>query len=107
TDVRISQVTDLVPVAMADADASEMTMSKCTIQQREVYTKVLKGELMIRKFIRWKTNKESDSDAFPAYVVHYTDLINAEFERSGGSRSIGVTPAKRMFGVSPNSNWDP
>ncbi|MEM9942345.1 MAG: hypothetical protein AAF939_12340 [Planctomycetota bacterium] len=74
TDVRISQVTDLVPVAMADADASEMTMSKCTIQQREVYTKVLKGELMVRKFIRWKTNKESDSDDFPAYVVHYTDF---------------------------------
>ena len=74
TDVRISQVTDLIPVAMADVDASEMTMSKCTVEEREVYTKVLKGETMVRKFVRWKTNKESESGDFPAYVVHYTDF---------------------------------
>jgi hypothetical protein len=74
TDVRISQVTDLVPVAMADIAASEMKMAKSSIQEREVYTKVLKGETMVRKFVRWKTNKESDGGEFPAYVVHYTDF---------------------------------
>ena len=74
TDVRISQVTDLVPVAMAEADATEMTMAKSVIQEREVYTKVLKGNLMVRKFVRWKTNKENESAEFPAYVVHYTDF---------------------------------
>lgn len=74
TDIRISQVTDLVPVAMADMDATEMQMASCTVQQREVYTKVLKGETMVRKFVRWKTNKESDGGEYPAYVVHYTDF---------------------------------
>ena len=74
SDVRISQVTDLVPVAMAEADATEMTMSKCVVEEREVYTKVLKGDLMVRKFVRWKTNKENESADYPAYVVHYTDF---------------------------------
>ena len=74
TDVRISQVTDLIPVAKADIDATEMKMAQCVIEEREVYTKVLKGETMVRKFVRWKTNKESESGDFPAYVVHYTDF---------------------------------
>ncbi|MFK7766766.1 MAG: hypothetical protein AB8B55_06055 [Mariniblastus sp.] len=74
TDVRISQVTDLIPVAMTDIDASEMKMAQCSVQEREVYTKVLKGETMVRKFVRWKTNKESESGDFPAFVVHYTDF---------------------------------
>jgi hypothetical protein len=76
-DVRMSQVTDLVPVAMTEVDAAEMTMSKCSIIEREVYTKVLKGELMVRKFVRWKTNKDGESTEFPAYVVHYTDFSPA------------------------------
>jgi hypothetical protein len=29
---------------------------------------------MVRKFVMWKTNKESASTDFPAYVVHYTDF---------------------------------
>jgi hypothetical protein len=29
---------------------------------------------MVRKFVMWKTNKETQSDDFPAYVVHYTDF---------------------------------
>ena len=74
TDVRISQVTDLVPVAMTDVAASELRMAKCTIQEREVYTKVLKGETMVRKFVRWKTNKDTDGSDFPAYVLHLTDF---------------------------------
>lgn len=74
TDIRISQVTDLVPVAMADVSASEMKMATSTVQEREVYVKTLKGELLVRKFVRWKTNKESDGGDYPAYVVHYTDF---------------------------------
>ena len=40
---------------------------------RTVYTKVMKGEKMVRKLLLWKTNKES-SNEFPAYVVYLTDF---------------------------------
>ena len=74
TDVRIAQVTDLVPVAMSDVNANEIKMAKSTIQEREVYVKTLKGELLVRKFVRWKTNKDISSGEYPAYVVHFTDF---------------------------------
>ena len=73
TDVRISQVTDLLPISLSDVDAREMKMAASTLLEREVYTKQLRGELLVRKFLLWKTNKEGESDEFPAYVLHYTD----------------------------------
>src|SRR5262245_519718 len=33
----------------------------------------MKWALMFRKLIMWQTNKESDGDDYPAYVIHYTD----------------------------------
>jgi hypothetical protein len=42
--------------------------------RRAVYTKVLKGETMVRKFVLWKTNKEFAGGDFPAYVLHFTDF---------------------------------
>ena len=74
TDVRIAQVTDLVPVPMSDVNASEMKMATCTVEEREVYVKTLKGELLVRKFVRWKTNKDTSGGEYPAYVVHFTDF---------------------------------
>lgn len=74
SDVRLSQVTDLVPVSMSEVNASEMKMASSQIQEREVYVKTLKGALMVRKFVRWKTNKESGGGEYPAYVVHFTDF---------------------------------
>ena len=74
TDVRLSQVTDLVPVMMTDVDAGEMKLPRSEILQREVYTKQLRGELLVRKFLLWKTNKQSDSDEYPGYVIQYTDF---------------------------------
>ena len=29
---------------------------------------------MVRKFLIWKTNKETMSEEFPAFVMHYTDF---------------------------------
>ena len=29
---------------------------------------------MIRKLVMWQTNKESDGEHYPAFVVHYTDF---------------------------------
>jgi len=72
--VRIAQVTDIVEVALADRDARQMTLPKSELLHREVYTKDLKGQTMVRKFLMWRTNKEAAGDEFPAYVVHYTDF---------------------------------
>jgi hypothetical protein len=72
-DTRISQIAEVVEVPLADADARQMTLAKSQLLKREVYTKLLKGATMVRKFLMWKTNKENDNEDFPAYVVHMTD----------------------------------
>ncbi len=74
SDVRIEQIAGMVDVPMADRDAKQMTLPKSQLIRREVYTKQLKGETMVRKFMLWKTNKETESEDFPAYVLHYTDF---------------------------------
>lgn len=73
-DCGVSQVANIVEVPMIDRDARQMTLPVSQILRREVYTKDLKGQTMVRKFLMWKTNKETGSDEFPAYVVHYTDF---------------------------------
>ena len=73
-DIRISQITDVVPVDKSEVVAAEMSLNKSEVLQREVYTKVLKGETMVRKFLCWKTNKETESEKYPAFVIHYTDF---------------------------------
>lgn len=72
-DVGLRQVTGIVEVPLADRDARQLTLPLSEILRREVYTKDLKGQTMVRKFVMWKTNKEA-SDEFPAYVMHFTDF---------------------------------
>ncbi len=73
-DVRIEQVSAVVDVPMWDRDARSMTMPKSEVLRRDVYTKQMKGETMVRKFLMLKTNKEVESEEYPAYVLHYTDF---------------------------------
>lgn len=73
-EIRIAQVTDVVEVPGTDRDSRQLTLPASEILRREVYTKDLKGQTMIRKFLLWKTNKETGTDEFPAYVVHCTDF---------------------------------
>lgn len=72
-DAPIRQVADIVEVAQADIDARQLTLPTSEVLQRRVFQKVLKGATMVRKFLIWKTNKETESDEFAAYVLHYTD----------------------------------
>ena len=72
-DVRISQITSVVPVNKVDVNATELKLAASSIMKREVYTKTLKGKLMVRKFVMWKTNKENEGTEYPAYVAHFTD----------------------------------
>ena len=72
-DIRVSQITNVVPVQKIDINATELRLATSTVMKREVFTKTLKGKLMVRKFLMWKTNKENEGSEYPAYVVHYTD----------------------------------
>ena len=72
-DIRIQQVTHLVDVPNADRDARQSNVTPSTPLKREVYTKVLKGATMVRKFVMWETNKQAETDEFPAFVIHFTD----------------------------------
>jgi len=73
-DCGVTQVSNIVEVPLIDRDARQMTLPMSEILRREVYTKDLKGQTMVRKFLMWRTHKEAASDEFPAYVVHYTDF---------------------------------
>ncbi len=73
-DLRLSQIGAVVEVPMMDRDARQLTLPKSQLLRREVYTKTLKGNLMVRKLLLWKTNKESEGGPFPAYVAYYTDF---------------------------------
>lgn len=74
SDVRIQQVTDLIEVPAAHRDASTLVLPKSEILHRAVYTKVLKGQTLVRKLMLWKTNKEVIDSDYPAYVAYVTDF---------------------------------
>jgi len=72
-DVSIKQVTDLVDVPEAEKSAHAEESPASEILERTVYTKVMKGNKMVRKLLLWKTNKTDRGD-FPGYVVYLTDF---------------------------------
>lgn len=73
-DIPLKQVTDLVDVPLADRDARQLDLPKSELIRREVCTKQLKGQTMVRKLMMWKTNKDGLGDEFPAFVIHSTDF---------------------------------
>ncbi|MCZ7648095.1 MAG: hypothetical protein M5U26_23020 [Planctomycetota bacterium] len=74
SDLRTQQVADLVEIPLLERDARQFCLPKSEVLKREAYTKVLKGQTMVRKLIMWKTNKEALDSQFPAYVIHFTDF---------------------------------
>jgi hypothetical protein len=99
-DLRLSQVTDVVEVPLADKDATRLTLAPSELLRREVYVKTLRGAKMVRKLLLWKTNKERDTAEHPAYVVYLTDF--SPNRQSPLEREIRVasTPeaAERLWG---------
>jgi len=67
------QVTDQANVADASKSADTSKRKPSKLLDRVVYTKVMKENLMVRKLLLWKTNKE-DTTEFPAFVVYLTDF---------------------------------
>jgi len=72
-DVNIRQVAELVDVPESDKSAHEDDDPASELLERTVYTKIMKGNTMVRKLLLWKTNK-SDRDEYPAFVVYLTDF---------------------------------
>ena len=72
-ETSIKQVSEQVSVedATKSADTSQKAASK--LLERTVYTKTMRDNLMVRKLLLWKTNKE-DTTEYPAYVVYLTDF---------------------------------
>ena len=73
TDVRATQLLERVHIDDVEAKAERVERPKSTLLRREVWVKTMKGELMVRKVLVWKTNKETIDPDYPAYVVHWTD----------------------------------
>jgi ATP-dependent DNA ligase len=72
-DVNIRQLTEIVPVVAAEKPVEDPKGEPSTLLERVVFTKTMKGNLMVRKLLLWKTNKD-DRPEFPAYVVYLTDF---------------------------------
>jgi ATP-dependent DNA ligase len=73
-EIRIAQISHHVEVELVDADAKAFNLPDAQVIQRQLYTKTLKGAVMVRKFVLIKTNKDQPGGDFPAYVAHYTDF---------------------------------
>ncbi len=71
-DIRLSQLTERVPVRDLTRAVNATDRPKSEKIHREVHKKDAKGKVSVRKFLLWKTNKEAEPD-YPAFVVHYTD----------------------------------
>lgn len=72
-DLRLSQLTERCYIDALEQKATKVELPASEIIRREVYTKSGKGGMAVRKLVCWKTNKEGESENFPAYVVHFTD----------------------------------
>ena len=72
-DVNIRQIAELANVSDTEKPAREDESPPSKLIERVVYTKLMKGNTMVRKLLLWKTNKEETGE-FPAYVVYLTDF---------------------------------
>lgn len=91
-DTGLSQITKVVSLGAGNVDKLEMKESE--VLKREVYVKESKGMKMVRKFMTWKTNKESSGE-FPAYVYHYTDFSPSRKDML--KKEIKVSDSKKQI----------
>ncbi len=91
-DTGLSQITKVVSLGTSILDQLELKESE--VLHREVYVKESKGMKMVRKFMTWKTNKESSGE-FPAYVYHYTDFSPSRKEML--KKEIKVSDSKKQI----------
>jgi hypothetical protein len=73
-DLRLTQITDRVPIDEAGTSVEKIEYPEPDILLREVYTKQLKGKTGVRKLLLWKTNREELDENYAAYNFCYTDF---------------------------------
>jgi ATP-dependent DNA ligase len=97
TDLRLEQVSALVEVAMVDRVARKLNLTPSHVMRREVYTKQLKGQTMVRKLLMWQTNKDREIEDFPAFVIHFTDF--SPNRKTPLERDIRVSSSREQIEV--------
>ncbi|MHB1191253.1 MAG: hypothetical protein ACYC08_10490, partial [Armatimonadota bacterium] len=96
TDVRWSQVTDLVTVSNTDTEP----LPASEIIRREVYAKRVKSDGMaVRKLLAWKTNKDAADPRYPAYAAMFTDYSPNRLEPLRTTMKTASTSEKLMESV--------
>ena len=110
-NLRFSQVSDLVYIPGLKKEMTAPTLEKSEVIFREIYTKQSKGNLMVQKFVVWKTNKETVSDRHLAYVMHYTnyspdrkDMLKREVRISSDRDQI-MAITKGFIEANIKSGW--
>ena len=72
-DLRLTQLQDFVDLDNLSQASRTLDLANSEIKQREVYSKTTKELVSVRKFITWKTNKETIDPNYPAFVFCYVD----------------------------------
>lgn len=90
TDLRLTQLQDFVDLDNLNHSGRSLDLANSEVISREVYSKTTKGLVSIRKFISWKTNKETLDSSYPAYAFCYVDY-------SPGRKD----PLKRVLRIAP------
>ena len=91
-DTGITQLTKIFE--LEETASRKKVLKKSTLMNRVVYVKESRGMKMVRKFMTWKTNKESSGD-YPAYVFNYTDFSPGRSEML--KREVRVSDSKKQI----------
>ena len=67
----------------------------CEIFIRYVYTKTVKENTNIQKFLAWKTNKENNNIGYPSYVLHYTNY--SPTRKDPLKREVRISNSKKQI----------
>lgn len=92
-DLRLTQFQNFVELDNLEQGAESLELARSAILKREVFQKATKGLVSVRKFVAWKTNKETLDENYPAYVFSYTDY-------SPGRKD----PLKRVLRTAPDES---
>jgi hypothetical protein len=95
TDIRIKQLAEIIDLPSWEHDASSLVLPQSQILQRTVYTKVLKGQTLVRKLLLWRTNKEHLDPDYPAFVAYVTDFSPDRAEAL--KREIRISNSKEQI----------
>ncbi len=112
SDVRAEQILERVHVDDLDDAAETVERPKSELIRREVYRKITKDRVAVRKLLVWKTHKEHDPN-WPAYVVHWTDYSPGR--KAPLQREVRLAPtadaataiADAMVAAGVKRGWEP